>query len=511
MRIRSRKLLAYKNVLVVLFSLLPLSYFGYFGYRINGMYSDLGSLSYLYEPDPSTFINANYSRLSEMAEFYDYRYEAFHIPLNLSVATQFTGENLSTVLRYHYSDNCALWTGIAIAGWVGKYLSAIRENNTEMVENATRVLRKLIHGFSMLMAVPNGGLGPEYPGILARGWAAPEHQTIASMYFQESIRHFNGSGIYSQYRWRGYTSNDEYGGFYMGLALALKYVDDPYVQSTVRLMIEQVANFNVKNNFLGINGPGGLTGVNQKPKFGSGGFWVPLLLKMAAMVNPEKYERLYYRWVIEEMALLSNAEGGDQETTSNYYAYNFGHCTVFAYLMLEGPETRIGQRFFNGYLQTLRKYTMNHRNAYFNAIYLAILERFNKTDPNGDLIKRDVEDQLMRIDGVHFPDTYRGVEPIPDDWPIAGVIEDLKEWLDEDPYGTIFKAALPEVNLERTYYARPLSIEMRSTSIFPWEKNPYIEPKSYNIPTLEEAGMIFTVPYWILRGFVGIPNSGVRG
>ena len=50
---------------------------------------------------------------------------------------------------------------------------------------------------------------------------------------------------------------------------------------------------------------------------------------------------------------------------------------------------------------------------------------------------------------------------------------------------------------------------MRPTCIFPWEKNPYkYEYRGVNL-LYEEAGQIFTVPYWILRGFVGIPSEGM--
>ena len=70
----------------------------------------------------------------------------------------------------------------------------------------------------------------------------------------------------------------------MGLAACLKYIDDPYVVDTVGLIVEQLANYMKETNFLGINGPGGPSGVEQKARIYAGGVWVTLLLKMAAMV-----------------------------------------------------------------------------------------------------------------------------------------------------------------------------------------------------------------------------------
>lgn len=296
----------------------------------------------------------------------------------------------------------------------------------------------------------------------------------------------------------------------MGLALALKYVDDPYVQTTVRLIVEQVVDYNLKNNFLGINGPGSLTGVTQKPRFGSAGFWAPIQLKMASMVNPEKYERLYYRWVMEEMALTQNVEGGDNEIVANYYAYNFAHCTVFGYLMLEDPDTAIARKYYDGYIKSLRKFTANHRNAYFNSIYLAVIERYGIDDPNQAIVRKDVEDQLMRVDINHFPDVRAPLVEVPADWPNATHLGQIAEDLANDGYSSFYNLTFVDVDLEKNhFYKRPLTIEMRPTCIFPWEKNPYkYEYRGVNL-LYEEAGQIFTVPYWILRGFVGIPSEGM--
>ena len=60
------------------------------------------------------------------------------------------------------------------------------------------------------------------------------------------------------------------------------------------------------------------------------------------------------------------------------------------------------------------------------------------------------------------------------------------------------------------YYAKPLPVDMRRTSIFPWEHNPYSEKYSYVNYQYEEPGSIFTVPYWILRGFIEIPSEASK-
>ena len=217
-----------------------------------------------------------------------------------------------------------------MAGWVFKYVAAVNEGNQTMKADALRVIRKLTHGMAMMVAVPNGGLGPDFPGKLARGWAPPFTHDFAKFFFNNDPRHYNGTDgtamggqDYSQWRWRAHTSNDEYGGYYMGIGLVLKYVDDPYCQALVHLVIDQLAADMLRNNFLVIDAHGGPTGVDQKAKFLSGGAFALLLIKMAALCYPDKYERYYYNLATEEMWALMSGEGGDQETVSNYYAFHF--------------------------------------------------------------------------------------------------------------------------------------------------------------------------------------------
>jgi hypothetical protein len=249
----------------------------------------------MYTPDPNKFIDIDYDRLAYMVEWTDVRFKQYHMPLNMSSACTFEDNGLfDTVAYYHYSDNEAGFTGTAYAGWVHKYLAAIRENNETMKQDALQVIKNLTTGMAMMIIVPNGGLGSNYNGILARGYAPPNEPFLGNFYYQEHSRHFNGTYPYDQYRWRGYTSNDEYAIYYLFLALATKYIApgmdeiSQYVNYTVSQIVDQLANYMLKNNFLGIHATGAPTGTDQKPRFGSFGFWAPLLLKLGSIYYPEK-------------------------------------------------------------------------------------------------------------------------------------------------------------------------------------------------------------------------------
>jgi hypothetical protein len=470
------------------------------------MYRQFAAFQYDCPPDPSTFLLANYTRLAEMAWVYDDLFQRNHLPLNYTANCVYNDTSYSVIKKYDFTDNGALWTGIAMAAWVYHYVAAVRENNNTDRDYALSVVQRMIHGMSMMMIVPNGGLGPEYGGILARGWAGPEHRDICPYIFDEGIRYFNGSGNYKDYRWRGYTSNDEYGGYYMGLALALKFIPDPYVQTTVKLIIEQLTNYMLLTNFLGISGPGGPSGVNQKAKFMGGAFWVATLLKMASIVNPEKYEEKYYHWLSSELYVLATNEGGEQETLANYYAFNFAHCVVFAYLLLEGIESPAGKVFYEAYLRGLWNITQYHRNAWFNVIYLAIASK----PGNNPIIERDIEDQLMRLDINHFPDRKLGHLPIPEDTPTVDIEGMQKEFFENRGWGYLYSIPFVEFNWDHEYFTHPLTVEYHNTGNFMWEHSPFRNSSSEVNILHEMPGTTFTVPYWIMRAYGYIGTSGIR-
>ncbi|MHA1339291.1 MAG: hypothetical protein ACTSO2_04820 [Promethearchaeota archaeon] len=508
-----------KNLIIVAFCFVPIGYFSYYVSFINFIYSDLVRFSLENEPEPSMFMKEiNFTRLAEMVNETDYRFELYHMPNNLSSACYFEdNDTFSNVTYYYYSDNEALWTGTALSGWVHKYLALKRENaDSQMINDTLRVIKKLTHGLSMLMAVPNGGLGPQYSGILARGYAYPkttkENELTGYFYYQENPRHFNGTGKYSMYRWRGYTSNDEHAGYYMAMALLLKYIApiDEYVNETVHLIIDQLCNFMLKTNFQGIHATGGPTGVEQKADLFSGGFWTALLLKMGAICYPEKYERIYYHFIIDQLDFLANKESGPHESVSNYYAYNFGIDVCYAFLTLEGKETEIGRRFYEGFLDSLWAAVKNHRNAYFNSIFLALCD--NPDDY--PIIQWDIQDQLMRFEINHFPDRMNGfLTPNESYYQIDQNFEKWKNYFQYNINGRILRHFFPEVHFESSYYTRPLTVEYRPPQTFMWESNPYQVPYSfYNITLInvEYEGLSLTVPYWIARAFNVIELNGVK-
>ncbi|MBN2153339.1 MAG: hypothetical protein JW839_17935 [Candidatus Lokiarchaeota archaeon] len=475
------------------------------------------------KPDPATFIVANYTLLAQMAEFYDSRFENWHIPINYTVTADFTNTNYDVLTTYGYgfSDNGALWTGTSLVGFIGKYLAGVKEGNETLKNDALRVIQRLVDGMAMMLAVPNGGLGPEFGAIVARKWAAPEHKGLFDPNDYDSLfnpnhgKYFNGTWPYSQYRWSDYTSNDEYGGYYMGIAIAFKYLDEadaPDVYAKLKLIIDQLCAGMLRSNFLGIGGFGGPTGVDQKMRMFNGATWALLVLKMGALAYPEKYASVYYNLALENMnAYYGSKEGGIQEIVSNYYAFNFGIDMCFGLLMLEEDPTLLA-RYIKNFEDSIWYCVRYHRNPYFNAIYLAAKRAVYGSDAS-ESFERDVEDQLMEFYPYHYPDVNAGwkLDSVPSSYHLVDFSK-YHDFFENNFIGVLFAPLFEEFDLTGQFYDHPLTVKLKKTSILMWDRNPFeMSQASHGGDGLEEMpGTSFTAPYWIMRGIIGMPNTGVR-
>ena len=515
-RYRHKTKLNIQRIGAVVGLLIPISVLGAIAGQVAYMFNEIpkfGTDDKL-KPDPSTFVVVNYTRLAQMAYFYDYRFENYHIPNNFTVSTSFTSVSYNSVSSFGFSDNGALWTGSSLIAFVGKYLTAVREGNSTMKKDSIRVIRKLVSGMAMMLVVPNGGLGPNYGATVARSWAAPWQKNNASipginyLFTKTSKKYTNGTGNYSQYRWSDDTSNDEYGGFYMGTAIAYKFVsenDASDVHATLALMIDQVCAGMLGADFLGIGSNGRPTGVDQKMKFFSG-TWELLVLKMGALAFPEKYASIYQHYALEEMnSYYGLKESGTQEIVSNYYAFNFGADICFALALLE-EDTTLLQKYMKNFEDSLWFCVRYHRNPYFDAMYLAM-----KRTVYGDneFVERDVEDQLMEFNINHFPDVHKNPVAAPSTYKIINLTQ-YRYFFHNTSIGALFGPVFEEFDLNGTFYDQPLTVKMKHTGIFMWDRNPFEigENSADNNPLVEEPGMSFTAPYYIMTGFLGMPTSG---
>ncbi len=477
------------------------AYIGGAIYIIN----DITSFTYRdpYENISFTYIEPNFTKMAQWADIIEKRFEEYHMPAGLALSCTFTDYNYTNVSYYHPTDNAALSTGMALATECFRYQVGKNENNTELMENATRVIKKLLMGFSYMLAVPNGGIGPDYPGIPSRFYWSPDnrnitgYQSITDWMLSNHVRHFNGTGPYKNWRCRLYTSKDEIAGYLFGLGAALQFCNDDWVQNRTKLLIAQLIEGFKKTNWLIINGDGHPDGADMKSLIG-GGEWILSLLQLGRKAYPEKYSDLYHYFATKNLYMNTVAINSPTNLIMDYYAWNFEHKTLFNLITME-DDPKLKNFYIKKYEQGIYNMLKTHRNPYFNMMYLVF------TGKNDSNIKRDIFDQLMRFEN-NIPIRNVNATPRPAWHQKNQEMIKWRDFINNNPIGMLYSPLTLEIDFE-DMYLQPALVDNMYTNVGNfYEKNPFEEVKETTGDGLSEGtGTTFTAVYWMGRAFGIIP------
>jgi hypothetical protein len=536
MRIRKRKNLLKKNIVItILFSIPVISFFGYIGF---GLYilDDLASLTLnLGTPNTTYFtpldqIIGNQTYLDQMAARFDYQLETWHIPTNISIDVTFTNDSYSEVETWHGTDNGALHLGYTLASQCLRYKYALDNNDLNEFENATRMVKKCVSGFSNMLAAPNGGIGPDYPGMPARFVSAPKNRIYHHWLFDPDPRHFNGTGPYSNWRVRLHTSRDELAGYYLGFASVLKFID-PAINDDSRWCVERIKLLTAqmiegfrKTNWLVLGGNGEPVGSDLNPILGES-IWQLALLRIGATAYPDKYDSLYNYAAAKIMSMQNGHMGSVGNTAYDTYALAFSMDVEFALIMLEDNPLLLHhyiKRFEEGFYSFLRY----HRNAFFNIIHLVFMtliedsSLFEDPNYNDNALRWDVLDQLWRYNtsgwgyGVRDynltarPHSTRATSLNPE---IASMNVDPNraKWanfFENNIYGTLFAwvGELIDINdPSGVQYTLPLTVSEMGVHHFLWEHSKFFgtggDPSGNGLKQVIPNS--YLVVYWMGKAF----------
>jgi hypothetical protein len=551
MRTRTREKLKKKNTAITLLFLLPLLGFGTYAAGALYILNDMTSFTFdeKIKPDTSYFTprdEINITLLAEIAEQLEIRNNKYHLPTNLSVSLYMKDHHYDSVRKWRMNDNGGLRGGEMLFSECLRYATAKRENNEQSMNHSMAVIKKLVDGFATLMAAPNGGLGPEYPGLLARFYAAPKHRDIFPRMFAPHYKHFNGSGPYKNWRVRLKTSKDELGGYALGLASILEFVDPSdgkdakWCYNTVKLIIDQLLQGFLKNNWLLLDGDGWPDGVDLHPYFFSGGAWQLTYLKLGAVAYPKKYESRYNYYAAKTINHHFAGEGSPHNTVMEFFAYNFAQALVFALIMLE-DDPQLKQLYIKKFEESFYKILKYHRNAWHNAAHLAFMsmleeeerKKFANPEYTDDTIIWDVLDQLYRFKdwvnpkGMSLTKEQWGVrdynltqrphstratsknpeirkmkrDPTPKKW---------RDFFDNHPFGSLYAWLEKDLLDFEDHYLLPVTVSEQGGAAIIWNRNAFYteggDPEGNGLK--ENRGLSFLLPYWIGRyyGFIDSPT-----
>jgi hypothetical protein len=526
LRIRTRKNLKKKNATIAFLFLLPILVFGSFAGIIFAIIYDVAGYTLLLEPPNREhfydFNDINMTVLEELAVLYDDRMEAYTMPANITVTVNFKDRNYDDVDIWHGTDNGALAVGETLLVECLRYKWATENNKPIHLQNATRMITKSVTAFTNMIWAANG--------TLSRFAVPPGFEDIHPFMYAEHPRHFNGTGDYSQWRIRLYTSRDEVAGYFLGLASVLKYVTGTDAESLwcverVKVLIDQVIETLEQFNFLIINGNGAPTGSDLNPIF-EGSTWQLTLYRLGATALPSKYEGKY-NYVAAKVLSMGGASMGDlMNADEDYYALSFGTHTMIALIILE-DNPLLQYHYIKNFINDLYTITRYHRNAYFNAAYLMFMSFLSENrqaqfiNPDYDLeaVTHDVADQLYRFfttgwdkgvrdyNLIERPHSTRSTSLNPEIREMT-LLSNKKEWRDffeNNMYGTFFSwiHETELIHFEEDLYMLPRTVSETGAGHFFWGSNAFkAEGGNVNGNGLTEApAHCYLVPYYIMRAF----------
>ena len=506
MRIRTRKNLLKKNIVVTFLFLIPvISFFSFIGFGLSVL-DDLASLTLQLEPPntdfftPSDQIIGNQTYSDQMADKYDYLLEKWHIPTNISIDVTFTNDSYNEVESYHGTDNGNLHLGYTLASQCLRYKYAWDNSDLDELNNATRMVKKCVTGFSNMLAAPNGGIGPDYPGMPARFVSAPENRKYHEWLFQDHPRHFNGTGIYKNWRVRLHTSRDELAGYYLGFACVLKFInpevneDSRWCVERIKLLTAQMIEGFRKTNWLVLGGNGEPVGSDLNPILGES-MWQLALPRIGATAYPDRYDSLYHYAATKIMSMHHGHMGSVSNTAYDTYALAFSMDVEFALIILE-DNPLIQHHYIKRFEEGFYSFLKYHRNAFFNIIHLTFMKMITDSalfeDPNytDETIKWDVLDQLWRFNIPGWGNGIRNynltVRPnstrVTSLNPAIAAMEidpSRAKWLEffeNNTYGTLFSWVGELIGLNETssvHYVFPLTVSEMGVHHFLWEHSKF--------------------------------------
>lgn len=476
------------------------------------------------EVSEDDFMDPHYIGMARMAEDFEFYLERDHLVFNICSSVWWNAskpgvwdldkhgidDSATEIIHIGTAGDSCMWTGMTLAAECFRYAAAKKEGDSIEQANALKMVKRILSGVSMLVAVPSGGIGPDYPALLSRSVRTKEYDgpSFGDGYDQYPDSHnkwdiFEGKGDYSDWLYKGYPSTDQHSGFFFGLGQCFKHVaeNDPWVKERVTLLAAQFAEHLTRTNFMIIDSsaPGYTRTTGQDFKLGieQSGFWILTILKLAAMTNPEKYAPLYYHWAVEKNYI--NFLGRDMRFFNfyNYYSLNINYVMIVNLLSLE-ENLVIRQRYEKIIRDVYYPIYRISRNAWFNMGYIYMMR--DSTSPIAQKFQRDVEDQLMRfnvprgVNGtVRIPERTGELNPPGED--SQYYLSDLMDPFSNAIYGPIFD--LFELN-NNPVLKQPRTVDQWSQSNFLWQRTPWMyENETWYFR--QDMGTAYLLPYYMGR------------
>ena len=460
------------------------------------------------EIDTEGFIPPDLDQMEEMAGQFEFYLKENHLPMNYTLSVIWN-ENFTSIDRYIVQGDACIWTGLTLGTESYRYALALRTNNeTEQLE-ALNMVKRILSGVALLLAVPNGGIGPMFSGILARSVYSPDYSgpPISGFYPSYNPKDvFNGSGPYQDWLWMGYPSVDQNSGIVFGLTQTAVFVSphDFWVANLTSLLTQQLTEHFLTTNWLLVDKDGRTTGQDLKISYEESAFALLSMLQMAKLANPSsyRYAQFYFHFAYERdyASALKPHFPMVYFNYVNYYTTNL-YLNYFYSLAAFESDPYLKTKYIEVIEESFYPAFRVSRNAWFNIVYLGI------TRKNNTIIAQDIGDQLMRY-GISYgpenrtriPDRGGNLTSIPDQqrgwntltkwrnfWNTNKIGEFLYGWMD-----SLFPTDESEL------LNSPKTVDQYQQEDFIWQRSPWLEGHHWGSEeNREDSGISYLLVYYM--------------
>lgn len=321
-------------------------------------------------------------------------------PYGGMVNTQFRGRPFDEVESYSDLQDSTIWTGTYLAAEAFRYAVT---GDPEAKENAARAVRTLdfflkVTGQPGYIARFAGPLTEPYEVYLGGSCSNTGKQPCYS---------FTGSDGKPAF-WIGGTSRDQYTGWFFGMGVAHRLIDDPELRALIRTDVKEVIEA-LRSSRYKIQGPE----EPNEPKEPKGhriqtaqdvlpSMQLSWHLIAADVLQDKAYCHLYEKRVKEvlPLALVDNYSGLNKYM--QYYGFNLDFLNNYNLILLE-PNAERRKAYLDAFRDGAYRFVRGTGNSFYDFIYMAVSGTYDR-----DTLKSD----LKSLELFHrAPNVMRFVKP----------------------------------------------------------------------------------------------------
>ena len=382
-----------------------------------------------------------------------------------------------------------IWSGTYLASQSWRYYA---EGEAEAKSNAIRLVK----------ALSNTHRVTGTPGYIARYMGNMDFDIIYNEVKGGEYVYTVEEGEFAGKYWIGHTSQDQYLGWVLGMAVAYDLIDDPPTQYLISTTIQQLMTALMKQNWVILNSQGDISMEGGSKPLGY--IKVAWALTAYHITGDPKFrsevERLLGLWRRPVMDVI-NLVGCPAVKYLHYFNLNLFHTGFLTLLRLSGSYLS-GET--HSYLQQLfykcHKAVLLSHNPWFNGIYMSV--------GGYKIVNRETDPHLAQLtqDLQQFPDTphteyYLG--PRDSSLYVLDAISKHTKWL--TPAIDWIVAKFPFMKFLNGIRLQPMAqqafiIPLQCSKSFLFQRNPYVvKACGTHNPSHFMSGTDFLAAYWFAR------------